>query len=588
MNIIQIKNLIHEYIRKDEHGEVLDILPAVNDVSLNVKKGDFIAILGHNGSGKSTLAKHINAILKPTKGTVFVNDMDTQNDDLHYNIRQTAGMVFQNPDNQIIGTIVEEDVGFGPENLGVPTDEIWERVANSLETVGMKAYREYSPNKLSGGQKQRIAIAGVLAMKPECIVFDEPTAMLDPIGRKDVINTVKRLNKELNITIILITHNMDEVIDADQVFVMDKGEIKISGTPREIFSHVHEMKAMGLEVPCVTNVAYKLNKLGFNIDYKIIKQEELVSQIVNQCKNNNENIIFENEKNRNVNIENKLKDCIILDNVSKVYNEDTEFAHKALDEINLVINRGEFIGIAGHTGSGKSTLIQHLNGLIKPTSGKVYYNGEDIYGKDYSRKNLRAKVGLVFQFPEHQLFESTVFDDVCYGPSNLDIPKIEAQKRAYDAIEQVGLTDAFYDLSPFELSGGQKKRVAIAGILAMKPDYLILDEPTSSLDPLGRDEILKQIKELHDKEKITIILVSHSMDDLAKYVHRLIVIDEGKIKFDNNPKEVFKNYEELERMGLAAPRITYLMQELKKKGLNVDDTIINVREAVDNIASILR
>ena len=276
MGIIKTEDLVYEYIRRDEDGNVEGINRAVDDVSLDIKQGDFIAILGHNGSGKSTLAKHMNAILCPTEGTVFVDGMDTKNEEDVWNIRQTAGMVFQNPDNQIIGQVVEEDVGFGPENMGVPTKEIWERVEESLKAVGMYEFRKYSPNKLSGGQKQRISIAGVLAMHPKCIVLDEPTAMLDPNGRKDIIRAVRALNDVEGITIILITHYMEEIIHADKVFVMDGGKIAMQGTPREIFSQVDTLKHYRLDVPQVTILADELRKRGLDIPAGVLKKEELV------------------------------------------------------------------------------------------------------------------------------------------------------------------------------------------------------------------------------------------------------------------------------------------------------------------------
>ncbi|MEG1459514.1 MAG: energy-coupling factor transporter ATPase [Acetivibrio sp.] len=280
MGIIKTKELAFEYIRRDEEGNVESINRAIDGINFDIKKGEFVAILGHNGSGKSTLAKHINAILMPTEGTVWVDGMDIMKEENLWDIRQTSGMVFQNPDNQIIGNIVEEDVGFGPENLGVPTREIWERVEESLKAVGMYEYRKHSPNKLSGGQKQRVAIAGIMAMKPQCIVLDEPTAMLDPNGRKEVIKTIHKLNQEENITVLLITHYMEEVIAADQVIVMDKGKIVMQGTPREIFSQVDTLKKYRLDVPQVTLLAYELKKQGLPIRDGILTIEELVQEIL--------------------------------------------------------------------------------------------------------------------------------------------------------------------------------------------------------------------------------------------------------------------------------------------------------------------
>lgn len=274
MGIVKTKDLTFEYIRRDEEGNVEGITTAVDHVNIDLQAGQFIAVLGHNGSGKSTLAKHFNALVSPTEGTVWVDGMDTKEDDKILDIRQTAGMVFQNPDNQIICTLVEEEVGFGPENIGVPTDEIWQRVADSLQAVDMYSFRKASPNKLSGGQKQRVAIAGIVAMKPKCIILDEPTAMLDPSGRKEVISVLHELNEKENVTIILITHYMEEVIDADRVFVMDAGKIMMEGTPRQIFSNVEHLKELRLDVPQVTELAYELKKAGVPLPDGILTKEE--------------------------------------------------------------------------------------------------------------------------------------------------------------------------------------------------------------------------------------------------------------------------------------------------------------------------
>ena len=279
MGIIKTNKLTFEYIRRDEEGNVEGINRAVDEVTLDIKQGDFIAILGHNGSGKSTLAKHMNAILCPTEGTIWVDGNDTREEEHLWDIRQTAGMVFQNPDNQIIGQVVEEDVGFGPENMGVPTEEIWQRMEESLKAVGMYEYRKYSPNKLSGGQKQRVSIAGVLAMHPKCIVLDEPTAMLDPIGRKEIIRAVRALNDVEGITIILITHYMEEIIHANKVFVMDGGKIAMQGTPREIFSDVEKIQSLRLDVPQVTLLSHELKKYGINLPDGILSMEEFLDEI---------------------------------------------------------------------------------------------------------------------------------------------------------------------------------------------------------------------------------------------------------------------------------------------------------------------
>ena len=280
MGIVKAENLTFEYIRRDEEGNVEGITKAVDNVSIDIKQGDFVAVLGHNGSGKSTFAKHLNALVMPTEGTVWVDGMDTREEENTLKVRQTAGMVFQNPDNQIVGTLVDEEVGFGPENIGVPTEEIWERVEKSLKAVGMYAFRNQSPNKLSGGQKQRVAIAGIVAMKPKCIVLDEPTAMLDPLGRKDVLNVLHELNRQENVTVILITHYMEEVIDIDKLYVMNDGKLVMSGTPREIFSQVEKLKELRLDVPHVTELAYELQKEGVPLKNGILTSEEFTEELI--------------------------------------------------------------------------------------------------------------------------------------------------------------------------------------------------------------------------------------------------------------------------------------------------------------------
>lgn len=579
MGIIKAKNVVHEFFRRDEEGNVESITTALDHVNLDVKAGQFIAILGHNGSGKSTLAKHINALLTPTEGVIWVDGMDVLDEDNTIPIRKTAGMVFQNPDNQIIASVVEEDVGFGPENIGVPTEEIWTRVNQSLEAVDMVKYRKHSPNKLSGGQKQRVAIAGVVAMEPKCIVFDEPTAMLDPNGRKEVIATAHDLNKKKGVTIILITHYMEEVVDADYVYVMEKGKIVMDGTPRDIFSRVDELKEHRLDVPQATLVADELRSAGVPIPQGILTRKELVDAIMSVANAKTKICAQAGDK--------KMAE-IILDKINYTYSDGTAYEIQALKDVNLQIHQGEFIGIIGHTGSGKSTLTQLLNGLLRASSGSIYVDGQDIYDEGYDMKALRSKVGLVFQYPDHQLFETTCFEDVCFGPKNQGLDRRDVELRAFEALRNVGFPEELFYQPPFDLSGGQKRRVAIAGVLAMKPDVLILDEPTAGLDPAGRDEILGLVSKMHRELGITILLVSHSMEDVAEYVDRIIVMNHGAVMFDALPKQVFAHYKELEAVGLAAPQVTYLVHELAERGLPVDTQATTAKEAAQTILSVLR
>ena len=572
--LIDIKNVTFEYFRRDEDGNVESMIEALKDVSLDVEKGQFVAILGRNGSGKSTLAKHINALLFPSEGEVIVDGMDTEDGELRLKIRQTAGMVFQNPDNQIVGNLVEEDIAFGPENLGIPTADIWNRVDEALDKTGMEAFRNQSPNHLSGGQKQRVAIAGVLAMHPKCIIFDESTAMLDPQGRRNIIDVARGLQQEYGITILLITHHMDEVLAADHVFVMKDGRILGQGTPMEIFAQHKLLEECGLRLP----VLYQY------LDF--LEQEQIIDAVAYRDIHNVEDLITEmtrryqkeqadqtelsNDLIGEIQVERNAGEGILLNHVSYVYNKGFADERTALKDVNLHITKGEFVAVIGHTGSGKSTLMQHLNGLYTATEGTVYYNGQDIADHDFSIKQLRQKVGLVFQYPEYQLFAETVEKDVCFGPENMDISKVEAQKRAYEAIEAVGLPDTIYDCSPLQLSGGQKRRAAIAGILAMQPDYLVLDEPTAGLDPYSAEKLLEMLKDLQVRQGIAIILVSHSMEEVAEYADRIVVMDQGKICFDEPTWKVFTRKQELEELGLAVPTGNRILNALKNVGNDID------------------
>ncbi len=581
MEIVAVNELVHEFPGRDESGDVVETVKALQGVTLQIQKGQFAAILGHNGSGKSTLAKHINALLFPTGGDVLVCGYNTKQEEKLWDIRKSAGMVFQNPDNQIVATVVEEDVGFGPENLGVPTEEIWVRVKDALQKVGMYAYRKHSPNKLSGGQKQRVAIAGVMAMKPECIILDEPTAMLDPKGRAEVIGTLRKLNQTEGITVLLITHDMNEVVFADQIFVMNKGRLAMQGTPRQIFEQVEELKKLRLHVPLETELAYALRSQGFAMPKAVLSRKEFVDAFCCLYEKQGAREKSPKEKKASVSYpETKTASPLLkLCDVSYTYSAGTAYEMHALTHVSLSINEGAFVGLMGHTGSGKSTMIQLLNGLEKPTSGTVFYQGKDIHAEGFSKKWLRGQVGLVFQYPEYQLFESTVLRDVCFGPKNLGLTEEEAKERAAEALEMVQIGPELWERSPFELSGGQKRRVAIAGVLAMKPKVLILDEPTAGLDPAGHDEILSRIWEIHRRSGMTVLLVSHSMEDVAQYADYLIALNHGSVAFSGTPGEVFTHVEELENIGLAAPGVTYLLSDLLAAGVLVDTGAFTVKEA---------
>jgi energy-coupling factor transport system ATP-binding protein len=553
---------------------------ALRDVSIEIAEGEFVAILGHNGSGKSTLARHLNALLSPVEGTLWVNGLDTKDPLNTWEIRRSNGMVFQNPDNQIIATVVEEDVAFGPENLGVCPAEIRERVDETLASVGMGAYASHAPHHLSGGQKQRVAIAGVLAMRCGCIVLDEPSAMLDPSGRREVMETITRLNRESKITVILITHFMEEAARADRVIVMDAGEVVMDDVPQVIFSCVEKMRGLGLGVPQVVALAHELRARGVLLRENILTIDEFVSEICE--KNFSRSDVNQPEK---ISPEKKNGEPIIeLQNVSHVYGAKSVFEKIALDDVSIKIFKGEIVAIIGHTGSGKSTLIQHFNALLKPSSGVVLIDGESI-AKDL--KKIRQRVGLVFQYPEHQLFEVTVYKDVAFGPSRMGLSQEEVHAQTVAALDAVGLSQEFYEKSPFELSGGQKRRAAIAGVLAMRPEVLVLDEPAAGLDPRGKEEIFSQIKKMRRELGITVILVSHSMDDAARLTERVLVMNDGKLLCDDTPENIFIRGDFLKSIGLDAPQISRLMARLNEKNSSVPTRIFTVEDAADAIFALV-
>lgn len=614
MNNIEIKDCTYEYVRRDENDEVVEKLSAISHLNFTIEEGSFVCVLGHNGSGKSTLAKLFNALQIPTEGCVIISGMDSREEVNVFPIREKVGMVFQNPDNQIIASVVEEDVGFGPENIGIPTEEIWKRVADALDAVNMEAYRLKSPNHLSGGQKQRVAIAGTLAMEPKTIVLDEPTAMLDPSGRAEVIRSIRELNQKKGITIILITHYMEETVDADRIILMDQGKLVLDGTPKEIFSKVEELKSLRMDVPLITDLAHELRLSGMLISEGILKEEELVEELLSifgedsfmegiekgqkEEEHSQATSLSSEEEEIEAEIKKETEKDFILkvENLSCIYQKGTAMESYALKDIHLSIKRGSFSALIGHTGSGKSTLLQHFNGLIKPEEGEISVHFRKnpalilqdkgfLFWKGRKRKvekegvlsfkeegfdfqGLRFKVGLVFQYPEYQLFEETVFEDVLFGPKNQGLPLEDAKKEAEEALRSMGVEEALWQKSPFELSGGQKRRVAIAGVLAMEPELLILDEPTAGLDPAGREELFQVIAHLQERYAMTILLVSHSMDDVARYAEEVFVLNQGECIRQGSPEEVFSHKKEMEELGLGLPQIRAFLYSLEEKGLS--------------------
>lgn len=574
-------------------------VPALDGVDLNIEDGEFFCILGGNGSGKSTFAKHLNALLRPDAGTVRINGMDASDPELVYDIRSTAGMVFQNPDDQLVATLVEDDVAFGPENLGVPSAQIAQRVREALKGVGLVGFERHETHALSGGQKQRVALAGVLAMEPRVLILDEASSMLDPRGRKGLMKACRALH-DRGMTIVMITHFMEEAAEADRVAVFRAGRVAMLGTPEEILTRADELAQLNLDMPASCCLGTALRAKGVPVHAQV-REVDMVAEVAQ---------VYADRSGEDTAGRPSASDSRVLDNVSSATDgtavsepviEISHLSHSyslsarerrrwhkrsatagksnkqalwgndpsspwALRDVSLTVRRGEFLGLAGHTGSGKSTLVQHLNGLIRPQEGSVYALGLDLANKKDAAA-VKAKVGVVFQYPERQLFAETVTQDVAFGPHNLGLSQAEVARRVESSLARVGLDLATVgDKSPFELSGGQQRRVAFAGVLAMEPEVLVLDEPMAGLDPAARSDFLELIDRLHHGG-LTVVMVSHSMDDLANCCDRIVVMNEGAVFAEGTPAQVFAHADELKSIGLGVPAAQRMALALAEAGV---------------------
>ena len=572
---------------------------ALDGVDLNIEDGEFFCILGGNGSGKSTFAKHLNALLQPDAGTVRINGMDASDPELVYDIRSTAGMVFQNPDDQLVATLVEDDIAFGPENLGVPSAQIAQRVREALKGVGLVGFERHETHALSGGQKQRVALAGVLAMEPRVLILDEASSMLDPRGRKGLMKACRALHDH-GMTIVMITHFMEEAAEADRVAVFRAGRVAMLGTPEEILTRADGLVELNLDMPASCCLGMALRAKGVPVHARV-READMVAEIAQ---------VYADRSGEDTAGRPSASDSRVLDNVSSATDgtavsepviEISHLSHSyslsarerrrwrkrsatagksnkqtlwgndpsspwALRDVSLTVRRGEFLGLAGHTGSGKSTLVQHLNGLIRPQEGFVRALGLDLSNKKDAAA-VKAKVGVVFQYPERQLFAETVTQDVAFGPHNLGLPQDEVDRRVESSLSRVGLDlSTVGDKSPFELSGGQQRRVAFAGVLAMEPEVLVLDEPMAGLDPAARRDFLELIDRLH-RDGLTVVMVSHSMDDLANCCDRIVVMNEGAVFAEGTPAQVFAHADELKSIGLGVPAAQRMALALAEAGV---------------------
>lgn len=596
------------------------VTPALDGIDLNIEDGEFFCILGGNGSGKSTFAKHLNALLQPDAGTVRINGMDASDPELVYDIRSTAGMVFQNPDDQLVATLVEDDVAFGPENLGVPSAQIAQRVREALKGVGLVGFERHETHALSGGQKQRVALAGVLAMEPRVLILDEASSMLDPRGRKGLMKVCRALH-DRGMTIVMITHFMEEAAEADRVAVFRAGRVAMLGAPEEILTRADELAQLNLDMPASCCLGRALRAKGVPVCAQV-READMVAEIAR---------VYAERSGADVAGRPSASDSRVLDHASSAADgmvasepviEISHLSHSyslsarerrrwrkrsttvgasgkqtlwgndpnspwALRDVSLTVRRGEFLGLAGHTGSGKSTLVQHLNGLIRPQEGSVCALGLDLSSKKGAAA-VKAKVGVVFQYPERQLFAETVAQDVAFGPRNLGLPQDEVVRRVATSLARVGLDlAAIGDKSPFELSGGQQRRVAFAGVLAMEPEVLVLDEPMAGLDPAARRDFLELIDRLH-REGLTVVMVSHSMDDLANCCDRIVVMNEGAVFADGTPAQVFAHANELKSIGLGVPAAQRMALSLVQAGVPLRcDKLYTVEALADELAGML-
>lgn len=594
--------------------------PALDGIDLSIKDGEFFCILGGNGSGKSTFAKHLNALLQPDAGTVCVNGMDASDPELVYDIRSTAGMVFQNPDDQLVATLVEDDVAFGPENLGMESAQIAQRVREALKAVGLVGFERHETHVLSGGQKQRVAFAGVLAMEPRVLILDEASSMLDPRGCKGLMKACRALHAR-GMTIVMITHFMEEAAEADRVAVFRAGRVAMLGTPEEILTRADELAQLNLDMPASCCLGMELRAKGVPVHAQV-REVDMVAEIaqtyaersgagtVGQSSAPQSEIVGGTVSASN---EDDVPEPVIeLSHVSYSYSlsarerrrwrKRSAVADKsnkqalwgndpsspwALRDVSLTVRRGEFLGLAGHTGSGKSTLVQHLNGLIRPQEGSVRALGLDLSNKKDAAA-VKAKVGVVFQYPERQLFAETVAQDVAFGPHNLGLSQAEVARRVETSLSRVGLDlSTVGDKSPFELSGGQQRRVAFAGVLAMEPEVLVLDEPMAGLDPAARRDFLELIDRLH-RDGLTVVMVSHSMDDLANCCDRIVVMNEGAVFAEGTPEQVFAHADELKSIGLGVPAAQRMALALAEAGVPLRrGGLYTVESLADELADLL-
>ncbi len=546
-------------------------LPALCGITLRIEAGEFVAVVGANGSGKSTLARHLNGLLLPQQGSVRVAGYDTRDRLQRRAIRRLVGMVFQRPEDQLVAATVQDDVAFGLENQALPSALIRQRVREALEWVGLWEARTRPPLQLSAGQMQRVALAGVLALRPRCIVFDEATAMLDPGGRRKVRALMARLHAE-GITIITITHFMEEAAEAQRVIVLDRGQVVLDGPPETVFRCGETLATYGLDLPPAAALGCALRRFFPALPVPVLRVESLVAALASWRSDRPA------PRPEPIPPSPAASPLIEVRGLSYTYAADTPLAQPALQAVDLEVPERAGYGLLGATGSGKSTLLQHLNALIRPQQGRVRVGPYDLSDPQLDPRAVRRSVGLAFQMPEMQIFEQYVGDEIAYGPRLLGLPKAELRERVRWAMELVGLDfERFKDRYTFALSGGERRKVALASVLALKPSVLLLDEPTAGLDPQARREILQRLRVLR-LAGLTLVLSSHQMEDLALLTDAVTVLAQGRVRLAGPIGEVFARGDELEALELAVPVVTQVVTALRAQGWPLPATLLRQEE----------
>ncbi|TAK31043.1 MAG: ATP-binding cassette domain-containing protein [Chloroflexota bacterium] len=611
--------------------------PVIADVSLGVPRGSFVSVIGRNASGKSTLAKLLNGLLLPLRGRVLIDGLLTSNRVHLWDVRSAVQLVFQNPENQLVGATVEEDIAFGLENLGVQWPEMGERIDWALDFARLRSMRSLPVSQLSGGEKQRVALAGVLAMRPRCVVLDEATSMLDEEGREELLRLMHVMNKEMGMTIVQITQNLEEVLESDRILVLDSGRIALDGAPSSIFASPDQLVALGLIPPTVVRLGQELARIQVPVSLPTLRLRECVRSFLDPSfplsresrapwipvkagmteegsePNSPSHILSNGSKHMS-----QRKACsgdsgdtpdparrcaldpptfgevlsgrgmqIELKHVSYCYNHGRADEVRALVDVQAVVGCAETLAILGRGGSGKSTLLQIMNGLLQASGGQVLVDGELLTLRRAA--SIRTRVAMVFQYPEHQLFAATVFDDIAFAARRQSLDEAEVARRLHEAAAVVGLDlGSLGSRRPLELSGGERRKVAIAGAIVTRPALLLLDEPMAGLDPLARRELAGLIRRLRAKSGVGVVLVSHSLEEALTIADRLMVLDGGMVVFDGGPGELLRQPESLARWGLKLPMAVQFLDMLRSGGMEVPRGIWHVSEVVAAVEKVRR